>query len=289
MTESNQFLEDIYGKKGKIVEIGNLYFFHPIDLEMPIESLYTKKVPFYYKPDNIQYSYRSNLIDLTKDEDIIENIEQLYLTVYNPTEEECKNIYSCINLAIKTFIKEKYHALFREIAFHSIIEKLSIRKKRILFDNKDKLSENLSLIVNNFFEKYKIDTSYLLPDFKKKTLETKSNSKKKMSDESLTKIARNLYNFDLIKLEKQETIGILSHNKNGELIFKIKYIQDISNISKGEKLNKIAGGKLRLMNLYIDIKESNEYEDDAELFIGEDLKDEEIERIENIPNIVFVL
>ena len=30
-------------------EIGNLYFFHPIDLEMPIESLYTKKVPFYYK------------------------------------------------------------------------------------------------------------------------------------------------------------------------------------------------------------------------------------------------
>ena len=65
-------------------------------------------------------------------------------------------------------------------SFHSIIEKLSIRKKRILFDNKDKLTENLSLIVNQFFEKYKIDTSYLLPNFKNKTLETKSNSKKKM-------------------------------------------------------------------------------------------------------------
>ena len=285
MTESNQFLEDIYGKKGKIVEIGNLYFFHPIDLEMPIESLYTKKVPFYYKPDNIQYNYTSNLIDLTKDEDIIENIEQLYLTVYNQIKEECKNIYSCINLAIKTFINEKYHSVFREIAFHSIIEKLSIRKKRILFDNKDKLTENLSLIVNQFFEKYKIDTSYLLPNFKNKTLETKSNSKNKMSDESITKVARNLYNFDLIKLEKQETIGILSHNKSGELIFKIKYIQDISNISKGEKLNKIAGGKLRLMDLYIDIKESNEYEDDDELFIGEEMKDEEIERIQNIQNI----
>jgi len=285
MVESNQLLEDIYGKKGKIVEIGNLYFFHPIDLEMPIESLYTKKVPFYYKPDNIQYSYRSNLIDLTKDEDIIENIEQLYLTVYNPIEEECKNIYSCINLAIKTFIKEKYHSIFKEIAFHSIIEKLSIRKKRILFDNKDKLSENLSLIVNQFFEKYKIDTSYLLPDFKNKSLVTKSNSKKKMSDESITKVARNLYNLDLKKLENQEIIGILNHNKSGDLIFKIKYIQDLSNISKGEKLNKIAGGKLRLMNLYIDIKESNEYEEDEELFMGEDLKDEEIERIENIPNI----
>ena len=106
-----------------------------------------------------------------------------------------------------------------------------------------------------------------------------------MSDESITKVARNLYNFDLIKLEKQETIGILSHNKSGELIFKIKYIQDISNISKGEKLNKIAGGKLRLMDLYIDIKESNEYEDDDELFIGEEMKDEEIERIQNIQNI----
>lgn len=285
MTESNQFLEDIYGKKGKIVEIGNLYFFHPIDLEMPIEPLYTKKVPFYYKPDNIQYSYTSNLIDLTKDEDIIENIEQLYLTVYNPIEEECKNINDCINLAIKTFIKEKYYSVFREIAFHSIIEKLSIRKKRILFDNKDNLTENLSLIVNKFFEKYKIDTNYLLPDFKKKTLETKSDKKNKMSDGSITEIARELYNFDLIKLEKQETIGILSHNKSGELIFKIKYIQDLSNISKGEKLNKIAGGKSRLMNLYIDIKESNEYEDDDDLFIGEEIKDEEIERIENIQNI----
>ena len=285
MTESNQFLEDIYGKKGKIVEIGNLYFFHPIDLEMPIESLYTKKVPFYYKPDNIQYSYTPNLIDLTKDEDIIENIEQLYLTVYNPIEEECKNIHSCINLAIKTFIKEKYHSVFREIAFYSIIEKLSIRKKRILFDNKDKLTENLSLIVNKFFKKYMIDTSYLLPDFKKKILEQKVIQKKKMSDESITEIARELYNFDLIKLEKQETIGILSHNRTGELIFKIKYIQDLSNISKGEKLNKIAGGKSRLMNLYIDIKESNEYEDDDDLFIGEEIKDEEIERIENMQNI----
>ena len=106
-----------------------------------------------------------------------------------------------------------------------------------------------------------------------------------MSDESITTIARKLYNLDLIKLEKQETIGILSHNKSGELIFKIKYIQDLSNISKGEKLNKIAGGKSRLMNLYIDIKESNEYEDDDELFIGEEIKDEEIERIENIQNI----
>ena len=43
--------------------------------------------------------------------------------------------------------------------------------------------------------------------------------------------------------------------------------------------------KLRLMNLYIDIKESNEYEDDDELFTGEEIKDEEIERIENIQNI----
>ena len=106
-----------------------------------------------------------------------------------------------------------------------------------------------------------------------------------MSDESITEISRELYNFDLIKLEKQETIGILSHNRTGELIFKIKYIQDLSNISKGEKLNKIAGGKSRLMNLYIDIKESNEYEDDDDLFIGEEIKDEEIERIENIQNI----
>ena len=112
-----------------------------------------------------------------------------------------KNIYSCINLAIKTFIKEKFHNLFREIAFHSIIEKFSIKKKRVLFNNKDKLTENLSFIVNQFFEKYKIDSSYLLPDFKKKTLETKSDTKKKMSDVSITNIARKLYNLDLIKLD----------------------------------------------------------------------------------------
>lgn len=286
MTDSNQFLEDIYGKKGKIVEIGNLYFFHPIELKMPIESLYTKKVPFYYKPENIQYSYRSNLIDLTKDQDVIENIERLYTIVYNTLDNfDCNNMYTCINLAIKTFIKENFHDIFREIAFHSIIEKLSTKKKRILFDNKDKLSQKLSISINKFFEKFKIDTNYLLPDFKKETLITKSNSESKMSDASITKIARNLYNLDIKKLEKQEIIGILSVNRSGELIFKIKYIQDLSNISKGEKLNKIAGGKSRLMNLYIDIKESNVYENDEDLFVGKENKDEEIERVENIQNI----
>ncbi|RZD39793.1 MAG: hypothetical protein CXT73_07225 [Methanobacteriota archaeon] len=38
MSDGNEFLEDIYGKKGKIVEIGTMYFFHPVDLELPIMS-----------------------------------------------------------------------------------------------------------------------------------------------------------------------------------------------------------------------------------------------------------
>ncbi|RZD39792.1 MAG: hypothetical protein CXT73_07220, partial [Methanobacteriota archaeon] len=103
---------------------------------------------------------------MTKDEDIIAKIVEIYNKIIIGNEMACnKDDLYCFNLAIKEFIKEEYHLEFKKIAFESIIEKLSVKKKIILFDNRDKLQEGLKEEIKKFFDKFEIDDHYLIPNF----------------------------------------------------------------------------------------------------------------------------
>ena len=302
MSDGNEFLEDIYGKKGKIVEIGNLYFFQPIDLELPVESMYSKRMPFYYKPNEIEYTFNSNIIDLTKKEDTISNIERIYKNIMidrdfgiiiEKEEERCQNTQGCMKLAIKKFIREEYQEVFKKLAFHTILEKLNVKKKHILFDNKDKLTPSLLAEINDFFNKFAIaDNYYLIPNFKTNKLEVKrqSSDKNEISDAAIVNIARDIYNFDLTKLQGQTLVGIMD-SLNRDLLFKIKKVQDITNTSKGEKLHKINGGKERLIKLFIELKNENGYEDIFK--IEDDIEDDQLKdellKIKDIDKLLSII
>ena len=78
INDSNEYIIDKYDRLGKLVNIGDYYFFQPIELENPNISIYERSVPIPYKNSGIPISINSIAsITQAKNLDLSPKIEQI--------------------------------------------------------------------------------------------------------------------------------------------------------------------------------------------------------------------
>ena len=60
--DENEFINDKYGRNGKLVNIGDYYLFQPIELKDKNISIFDRSVPLDYKHDMINFELKQNII-----------------------------------------------------------------------------------------------------------------------------------------------------------------------------------------------------------------------------------
>ena len=55
--DKNEFLVDMYGRMGRLINIGDLYLFQPLELNDNNISIYDRSVPVEYKPINCNLKF----------------------------------------------------------------------------------------------------------------------------------------------------------------------------------------------------------------------------------------
>jgi len=107
--DNNEFIQDKYGRNGRLVNIGEYYLFQPIELKDKNISIFDRMVPIDYKHDSIQFEINTNISRKEKEKEKLEELgidERKEETVIS----EGKKIYEELNknfLIVSKFSKEK--------------------------------------------------------------------------------------------------------------------------------------------------------------------------------------
>lgn len=168
--DSSEFLEDIMGNSGKLVNIKDLYMFHPINLDLNLISTYQRTTPIPYKRKKLQFTYKNEII-VEKSWNILKyELQDIWKSI------RTGNISKIIKDMIGTS-NEKETSKFEIIAFEAFIDKLSLQDKMILF----KIKYSNDNIIQKYFDKLQIypdddDNKYIdvfwMPNFLKNVMET---------------------------------------------------------------------------------------------------------------------
>ena len=63
VTEPNEYINDKYGRLGRLVNVGIYYMFQPIELNDPRASIYERSTPIPYKHENVEYPLPAEISD----------------------------------------------------------------------------------------------------------------------------------------------------------------------------------------------------------------------------------
>lgn len=127
--DSNEYLEDIMGNSGKLVNIDNLYFFHPINLDLNLISSYQRITPIPYKRKKLNFTYETEII-----------IEKDWNTLKLELKERWNSIKKgSISKLIKSILKNPTKENIEHIeyiAYESFLDQLSSDDKLLLLSKK---------------------------------------------------------------------------------------------------------------------------------------------------------
>lgn len=176
--EQTEYLTDMFGRLGNLVNIDNYYMFQPIELTDNKISMYRRKKPVEYKHDNLNVKLDKELktyilkgVDdkkKTEKEKIIKNTSEKILTKIKNTYEK-----RLVKKEIKRGIKDKdvfyMHALdilanlttekidtFKKFIIHSIIDRLQFQDKKNIIEYfyLNKPSNDMENIIQEYIKKY---------------------------------------------------------------------------------------------------------------------------------------
>ena len=191
ITEKNEYIIDMLGRLGKLVNIGNYYMFSPIEINPSLAlSRYEREIPIDYKrkslvfnlPDKIpNYQYESIESETSAAQDVkVYNIlAQQYKELQNPgiIESKYKNDWAkSAAWAIKNL--NKYNNIEINVlvshAVNHLIDILPFHQKVTLLQYITKNNDDTNLLhvnINNYFSKYILETEdwkgIVLADFTK--------------------------------------------------------------------------------------------------------------------------
>ena len=163
INNENEFIKDLLGRQGKLVNIGDYYMYQPIELYNKQISLFNRKTPVEYENDKITMSI-PKMVYKKKENDtsILEEIEKIYdfLTdadlstpPLNKIEMQgYKKVIASINKQLG--IDKKY--MIRYVIYHYIEELPYQSKKRILKSYNSISNVEVKNIINNYFDRYSI-------------------------------------------------------------------------------------------------------------------------------------
>ena len=143
--DSNEYLEDIMGNSGKLVNIDNLYFFHPINLDLNLISSYQRITPIPYKRKKLKFTYESEII-IEKDWNTLKlELKERWISIRKGTIS--KLIKEMLNNPTEEDIQD-----IEYIAYESFIDQLSSEDKLIILSKKYHNDDK----IKKYFDKNKI-------------------------------------------------------------------------------------------------------------------------------------
>ena len=164
INNKNEFIKDLLGRQGKLVNIGDYYMYQPMEIYNKQIRLFNRKTPVEFEPDKITMSIPKTVYKKKGNDNLIlEEIEKLYdflieegaVDIKRSTKIERKlykkvidYIHSQVRIDKKDMIIYIIHHYIEELPYGS--------KKRILKSYKSISNVELKNIINNYFRKYSI-------------------------------------------------------------------------------------------------------------------------------------
>jgi hypothetical protein len=108
--DNNEFIQDKYGRNGRLVNIGEYYLFQPIELKDKNISIFDRMVPIDYKHNSIQFDINTNISRKEKEKEQLEHLGIHERREEVPIVSEGEKIYEELNKnfdIVRKFSKEK--------------------------------------------------------------------------------------------------------------------------------------------------------------------------------------
>ena len=140
--DKNEYISDRFGRLGRLINIGDLYLFQPLELTDPNISIYDRSVPVQYKRNKLVFDIPKEVteavikIDKRKGKkaaakapgnDIITTMQNNFDITQIPQELEAKadNWYQFCSLAIPVLLSKGFDKLLIDtMVVHHMIESL---------------------------------------------------------------------------------------------------------------------------------------------------------------------
>ena len=203
ISDKTEYIEDNLKRKGRLINIGDLYLFQPVEIDDDQLTMYQRKHPMPFKPKEIEFKIKNieeEEIDTnTVISDLFERIDYCYKK--NKFKDKYQEWLTDKSKQDINFMK-KYEYLFANASHYlnkhlnidlDELKKLMIFKlldgvednyktKLYLLNNKEKdelykdyqeeYKENLKSIINEYFDRYKFSNNYyILSHFKREYLD----------------------------------------------------------------------------------------------------------------------
>ena len=111
INDKNEYISDLYGKYGNLINIGDYYLFQPVELNDQAISVFERSTPIPFKRDKISVSIKkttpmavSEKADVSKGKELERERE---IHIYEGVKNIISNIAYTYNLAINTSISKK--------------------------------------------------------------------------------------------------------------------------------------------------------------------------------------
>lgn len=154
--DKNEFIVDMYERIGRLINIGDLYLFQPIELNHPSISIYDRSVPIQYKREKLVFDnpVDNKVVDVKKykvdaepttvvkktkheGEDVLREMRDNYTTANIPQELEAgvDDWYKYCSLVIPHLESQGWDkALIEKLLVHHMVESLRFENKFALLN-----------------------------------------------------------------------------------------------------------------------------------------------------------
>tara|TARA_B110000003_G_scaffold23799_3_gene22779 strand:+ start:33293 stop:37771 length:4479 start_codon:yes stop_codon:yes gene_type:complete len=260
INDKTEYIEDNIGRKGRLLNVGDLYLFQPIEIGQEQLTMYQRQHPMPYKANSFMIKLedfkkkKGDKIDIIKeffenlefvfDEKKFENTIKLWeedkkkLDGFNKKfHYHIKNVTTLLNEKMKIDKDDlKRYSVFKMVDglkdnFNSKLKLLNIYQKDDMY--KENIGDKVKAkdIIKEYFSKYMfMDDEYcIISNFKSNTFDDKSKGQifvvKKVGDK-YEKIKESNMMFYLKKYIREKPIEMLNMNKIYELIGFSSYIDE---------------------------------------------------------------
>ena len=262
LNDNNEFLRDMLGRTGKLINVGDFYMFQPLEINNTNLSLHQREMPLLFKPKKLEFS-----VPLKIKENISTNME-------NNIIEKLINEYinSTSLLKNKDFdygknkIRETYEIDDNRLKKYSIdyfIDLESLTNKLLILNyiNNDEVEDTeIKELIKNYYKKYQLkEDVFILPDEKSKpdviryVIITKNednifviNKDRHYNSEIINKFKLTKYvkedgtisksSFKKYNIEDNKFIGFFDVFRSNSIVFKYKELKkNNSKLNKGKQ------------------------------------------------------
>lgn len=239
VSNQNEFVSDRFGRIGRVVNLGNLYMFQPLELTNVKQSLYNRRVPLRFKRENVilkqlpvTKEVKEDLKKGDKATKIIKTMEQHYYTTFGEASTiKCDNDwYACAAKEIERLEKDGVdknvleELLIAHIVDSQLYEEL-LAVLNHLYDERE-LSEferKIKKYINSILVKSGKDVGLLwVKNGNEKLIVKEGNKWMAGRGEDWRILTKEIDALRVSKKELSYIIGFIAQAKgNGEMIFKV--------------------------------------------------------------------